>query len=501
MAGKEIKSNLGINCIRSPWQLRVALQPDGRYEVTTNTFTLTNLTEETFAYAVTPFIGAGGQVTIDTKAAGDTEEESKRILELFMDLFRMQRRAVGFLRENHRAMIAYWHNILNTRQKHHVSGLEGIAKGKPVLFIGAGPSTGTNMAFIRKIIEAGTAFVVTGGTGIRILHDAGLVPHLCIAVDPFDREWPRFSNLSEEWMNKTVLVASTALSPIVYENWKGPLIAAEGLNCMSLGQVLEGAVKTFNEGRVGVSTWMPSIAEYMGAKEYWLIGVDLCYARTGGIYANGLELPYPKRHDVDGPNGLKTTTNWLSEAKDISEELTHSLNVFHKADLTKEEFEATQGKTRFENVYNCNYDGLPVPKVPNRDIRDLLKYPKIDTTVPLNPWEGKKQDLIQERALRLKADMEKYRRNLNVPGFWESDTYKHILFQYKVMADFMMWRTGYFPYTLLKQVLQSNVDIITSVLSGNKYEGEWQFDNAVSLDVNLPKEGEQYTPPKDEDLQ
>ena len=436
---------------RQSWALHYMTSKEfpGKIKCVSNTFVLDDLVFEDLPMTVSPFIGCNGQIEVHVYDCIGTKEERKFLWDHVSDLFNRQKRAAGFLTPIHSALETYWYNVASTRAKYDVRCLKDALHGIPVLWCGAGMSLGTNIETVREISEKNLAYVITGGTGIKILHDNGIIPDLCLAVDPFMQEVERFEGLSEEWQKATTLLASNSLNPICYEGWKGTLIAAEGLNCMTVGEYIETPhLDRIDEGPVGVTTWMLSLLDYMGANEAWLIGCDLCFGDKGETYSGDLDMTASDFIQVDDYHGRSTKTNWIFEADFIG-------NTIDKYNYT---------------FYNASA-GIPIPNATKVDLMCLLREKPINVNIQPKGWLIKRQNKIHARMSAFRRELLDLTHKLGDPEVETLQGYVHLLKQYVDIQEYQFWRTGIFNYSLMREVCTANAELIQGVLDGVKYTG------------------------------
>jgi hypothetical protein len=446
---------------RMPWQLHVMRDPESpnKIQVVTNNFKLSDLELEDLPFAVSPFIGVPGKLEIQIYDNIGTEEERKALFDHISDLFDKQRRAVGFLTPVHSALHTYWYNVSSKREKYDIRGLKNVLNGIPVLYCGAGPSLKENIDAIRHICEHNKAFVITGGTGIKILSDHGITPHLCLAVDPFMQECERFDGVGEDWQSKVPLLGSASLNPLCYEGWKGKLIAAEGINCMPTTEYIEGedAVQ-LDEGPVGVTTWMLNVLEYMGAKDLHLIGTDLCYGKSGETYAFDYDMTANQSITVEDYQGRTTRANWIFEAKYIGR------------------VAAEKGY----NVYNCS-GGLEIPGAHLSTLDKLVKAKKkYSPKIKYKKWMKAKYTTISIQLRKFAEALRDLEDNLGIDEVQDHIGYKYLIKPYDDIQEYQYWRTGMYNYSLIREVCRKNAELIEAILNGKTYDGELPYGHLGS---------------------
>ena len=429
---------------RLPWQLHVVADPDtkGKLKIVTNTFVLSDLTEDDLNMSVSPFIGVTGQVEVHVHDSVGPEDYRKHIWLKLSDLFNLQRRATAFLTPSHPALKMYWYNISSRRLKYDVRGLIDAAKGLPVLFCGAGPSLEKQLPQIKYIVENNLAFVVTGGTGMKLLCDSGIKPHLALALDPFPQEAERFSGLSAEWQAHVPLLASASLYYECYRGWKGRLIAAEGLSCAELGSFIEGeGLLHISEGTVGVLTWLVNLMPTLGSDTLMLSGVDLCFGDQGETYAKNLDLTCSLYSAVRSDCGRKTKSNWLQEARYIGD---------------------AAAQHGFK-VYNFS-KGLAIPNSERASIYDETLFTRVAVPkIRFQKWTKAKYKFIQTQLDLFENELQQLRSSLHEEDLSSFPAYKLFLKQYMDVQEYQYWRSGIFNYSLLREILDVNASYIRQI--------------------------------------
>ena len=432
-------------------------QDPNSLKAVTNNFSIAGMALDDLPFVCFPFVGVPGKLDIQIHDCIGDEEQKKELFDIMTAIFNQQRRATGFLTPVHNALHTYWYNVASNREKYDVRGLKNVLKGKPVLYVGAGPSTAENAETIKKIQQEKKAFIITGGTGIRILHDLDIIPDLCLAVDPFEQEYERFKDLSEEWQKKTTLLASASLNPYCYEGWKGKLIAAEGANCMDVGQFVEGDVVKIEEGPIGVTTWMTEVVDYMGANELFFVGTDLCFGPNNETYANDIDMVASKYIYVPDYKGKATRTNWIHEA----------------------EFLAKAIETKGYTVTNAS-KGLPIENTKEGSLEELLLRDSLSISLTLKKWTKAKSTKIKKNLKQFAKELLYTKNNLSDENVKDQLGYKYLIKSYDNMQEYQYWRTGIYNYSLIREVCQENANIINDILKGKKYSGELLYGHLGS---------------------
>lgn len=114
------------------------------------------------------------------------------------------RRAVLLFRGNLHTFIAFreeWpENIINNMVKNiscpPLSSLEQVAKGKPVVIVGSGPSLDVDKDYLKTMAEH--ALVFAAGTSIRALLAHDIIPDMIFSIDGSEKNYQAFQGLNYE---------------------------------------------------------------------------------------------------------------------------------------------------------------------------------------------------------------------------------------------------------------------------------------------------------------
>ena len=76
----------------------------------------------------------------------------------------------------------YYKNILKLDGVHASRGLYEEFRNIPAIICGPGPSLDKNIDVLRTLGDR--ALIIAGGTGINALNAGGVIPHICVSIDP-----------------------------------------------------------------------------------------------------------------------------------------------------------------------------------------------------------------------------------------------------------------------------------------------------------------------------
>jgi len=98
-----------------------------------------------------------------------------------------------------------------------VASLSGAFPGVPAIVVGAGPSLDRALCHLREAQH--NAIIVTVDTALRPLLNAGVSPHLVVALDPGEANTRHLWNLPP--CDDTFLVAEASMTPIALDHFRG----------------------------------------------------------------------------------------------------------------------------------------------------------------------------------------------------------------------------------------------------------------------------------------
>lgn len=152
----------------------------------------------------------------------------------------------------------------------------------PLVLVGAGPSLDASLEFI-KCVEP-HALIVCANSAYRSLLNAGIIPHLTVAIDPRYDTAKGYQHLPTD---QTVLVCSSFVNPETLRLFEGHFLSWTGQSALArtirvrLG--LGEGTRILEQGTVSAS--IVDLARFWGCKKVCLVGQDMAYATTGQTHA------------------------------------------------------------------------------------------------------------------------------------------------------------------------------------------------------------------------
>ena len=200
-----------------------------------------------------------------------------------------------------------------------IDSVKKLVENRPVVYCGAGPSIQEVLPELKSLADAKRAVLVAGGSGIRVLLNAGIKPDIAIAIDPYKSEWDNvFAQISPEMTSNTILICKPDLEPRSFDLWRGPVVVGGGHDGLpGLAKIVD--IPDFDCGLAGVSTAFMSLITQCCPFSIYLAGVDLCYGLAGEDakhYADSNEI---KNSDsMIEAHGFNTRLLWIQESEIIA---------------------------------------------------------------------------------------------------------------------------------------------------------------------------------------
>lgn len=403
------------------------------YRVKTNTHLIENVRRDDLNYICLPYCGMGLSYELYCDEP-DFYDEINTKLEKNTDLH-------IFMKEHHPVMANlpsnYVHMYQNLDKYYSLKSLEGIAKGKDILFIGAGHSLEGHFEEIRDIIKRNKAIVIAGGSAIRILNSHNIVPHFSLAFDPNKPEWAKvFADLKPSYMERSVFIVTPGLNAECFKKIKHGVVGTTS-SLVSMMSWLEPGEIELSEGRIGVSTMCPMIADFMECKRLFYAGVDLQYGVDGKRY---VDLDEHSSHVEDQEtlqDGTNTRTLWLRECRNIIE-ITREMKFIFMCIGDN----SLLVKARVERGFWKQLTSKSGSK--KLKIKYVVKTERLQSVV-------NKLEKLRTDAIFLMSDSTRIRsKDSN-----KLDLYRHLLISYDNIQQMREIRTSEYNYPLMKTLIKN----------------------------------------------
>ncbi|MBS3905340.1 MAG: motility associated factor glycosyltransferase family protein [Simkania sp.] len=323
------------------------------------------------------------------------DKKKQRLSKLKLKLFRFSGLVHTYFTEAIHAHLIHRNllcNLQHLTRSFDARGLKDTFKGTPAVICGAGPSLKGCISTLQTLQDR--ALIIAGGSTITALGNAGVMPHLALAIDPNEEELHR---LQASIVQETPFIYGQRLHSKVFDTFNAPLGYAPTKTGGSAEDWIHGKLHLGEEtigGELGpealsITTLGLSIAYAMGCDPIIIAGVDLGYVGLER-YAPGVMVQQPiepqgydtpreqletiiKRKDGKG-RALYTLVKWVMEA-----------GVFSK-------FAAKHKKVKF---FRCGDQGLPMKGIPSMPIEQIAEQYCTKTTDLL----GRLHQVVQAAVL------------------------------------------------------------------------------------------------------
>lgn len=419
--------------------------------VKTNTHLIQNAPLNQLEYITYPYAGIAAKVELKCKDK-ELQQAIYTALDKGTDLF------VYFEDEHPVLQNAYsnWaHMYLHLDQFKSAQSLTNSAKGKDILFCGAGPSLTENMELVRNIIAEDKAIVIAGGSAARQMCKAGVFPHLALAFDPREGEKTVvFDHLTDEWLSKVPFVTNQGLYHDCFKRL-GKAYTTGTSSLPDLCKWIEPNEMFINEGRIGVATMIPYLAEQMFGDtpgRLVMLGVDLCFGKDGKRYTDVDQATGTDNTELRDFEGLPTRLAWIREAVDIAQ---------------------TSVAMKYKMVNAAERSLLQKMELESIDLADLLNNESQPFIVEdINKHETATS--VFEKLEKMQKDfisMDAKEKGYQDAECQQTEAFQFTVSTYNLLQEMREIRTGDYNHVLLKHVVKNNLNWVTEAL-GQRHSHE-----------------------------
>ena len=255
-----------LQVLRETIRLEV-IEENNQWTVKTPLYTLNNVPIGDIQTVVAPFSGMNAKF--------DVIAPTPEIAQQIQQTFTINSTQVYFRNPFHKAPINYLDNLANPEEFADCGLLRGAIDNKPAIFIGGGPSVKNHIEELKRIKQDNSAFIIAGGSGIRVCHEYGIKPHLAVAFDAMEHEYNIvFKHIDPEWTKDIPLLGFAYLDVKCYEMWQGKRYLVAGMSAFATADAIDG-LTFIRDGGSSVSTFAIHLAKFMKAESLHLVGVDL----------------------------------------------------------------------------------------------------------------------------------------------------------------------------------------------------------------------------------
>lgn len=427
--------------------LKVERKENGLLMCSTNTFAVDNVHEDELKYVAYPYAGKSQQIQIHCEDP-DLKLKVCRAFDEATDLH-------VYFHHELPALSNVFYNLatlaLDTEGKiKSAESLKGFATGKPILFLGAGPSLTDNLDLVKEIIDNDKAIVIAGGSANRVLCHHAIFPHFGLVFDSKESEYDVvFSKLTESYLNNVPFITTTGLESSCFKLLQRAYLAHSAAT-PDLNGLFDLSLPTIAEGRSGVSTMILHVAQYMRCSKLYMLGVDLCY-QDGNKYVDMPDAQDSKK-DVFELGEFTTNIMWNREADYVAENVKDMCYEF--INLSDKSLLKTRlGIGKFEEKPSSIGDvvdvgiSLPVEKLSNILDNTLEHIKAFNREIQDNNFEYPFKDAPNARA---------------------------IFYSYHVLQQLREIRTGdYNKYLMLAAINEQRAAVVRTLLR----LGAWDYED------------------------
>lgn len=265
------------------------------------------------------------------------------------------------------------YKILTTKNK---SANFSLTNDKPTLLIGAGPSLGKNLKWLKE--NQDKFILVAIGATYKKLFDNGIIPDIVTTVDPNFRILNRTHfNLNDvELLKNTMVLASINTPTKILDRFN-----QEKLFLYEVVDTFKNNSNAYNGISIGEITL--SLLLDMNVKEIYLLGTDLAFdEKTGSSHFEGY---VNKREDFE--NNKSKVDEVLETGNSSREEFIQVKGNKRDKVVTNRIFALsinqyvriiTLFKKPFQNIYNLCEDGAYIEGTILKNINDIENYKDIE---------------------------------------------------------------------------------------------------------------------------
>jgi len=244
----------------------------------------------------------------------------------------------------------FYRNLQKKEKKYSFVSLQNKAKDIPAIICGAGPSLDVAEKKLKTLHDK--ALIFAGGTAMNVLNQKDILYHFGASIEKENlrARLKRLSDFERPFFYRPVI------SPDNLNLVEGPLLYVSDHETLPVQKWIEDKLQIKSEDIDGgwtVTTFLISLAKFMGCSPIILVGVDLCFSK--GKYA--CDLFNEESHDKYK----------LSEVQNIYGEKVITQNDFLIAASWIEEFAQAEPQTTIINASK----GLNFKFVENKNLEDM----------------------------------------------------------------------------------------------------------------------------------
>lgn len=271
-------------------------------------------------------------------------------------------------------------NLTLLKDAYNAQDLFGAFSGGVAVVCAAGPSLQEALPFLEK--WKSQALILTGGSSINALLEAGIIPHAGVTVDPNPLQYSRMKYVDP--FHLPLFFRSRALYDGVTATHGTPLLYLRGNDGYPLVTYFEERLEIDGvelDGGDSVATLLIELAVNLGVSTVLMVGYDLGYT-DGKRYPVGLKSLLHQDESGIHQKGLVdgSITAISNSGKEI---VTESKWVIEGAWIDRFAQSIDHEKV---TIVNSSINGLSIPSVLQMSLEDIDRkfFNKIDQVIPIS---------------------------------------------------------------------------------------------------------------------
>jgi len=262
-----------------------------------------------------------------------------------------------------------------------ITKIKDVFSDFPTLLIAAGPSLDKIKPHLQELKER--FLIVAVDTALRACLEVNVEPDFTVVVDP---QYWNSRHLDRCRTEKTILLSETSTYPSVFRQINGKVFLCS--TAFPLGLYMEEKTEIKGKLKAGGSV----------ATAAW----DFCRTLSiKDIWCTGLDLGFPDKQTHCRGSFFEQRAHWLSHRNNPSETFSwHALNdaglesiesnsgnktwTDKRMSLYSRWFEEQMIKYQTVNSWNLSVEGIKIKGMPQKEVGEALKLPKIRNQINLN---------------------------------------------------------------------------------------------------------------------
>ncbi|CCH48246.1 motility associated factor glycosyltransferase family protein [Pseudodesulfovibrio piezophilus] len=219
------------------------------------------------------------------------------------------------------------HNFKRALKDGSLKSLQGKAQGVGGVILGAGPSLEENVPALKA--NRGHVLYTCALQTVPVLHQLGLKPHFCAAIDYDKSMLDVFMRLDPDFAHDIPLIYSTKLNPEVVKRYPGPTLPLWTVGGMGTYVMKERDLVLDAGGNVSVT--LSRLLRWCGVSHMVMVGQDYAWlnnkSHAAGHHHHSTNMKLQSFHqtttNMDGEEIL-TTVQYMTAKRELEDDLRQS---------------------------------------------------------------------------------------------------------------------------------------------------------------------------------